>query len=557
MRDHRLSDFQAIYDTDPDSNSLQRSRTLFSTPPPIHPQSVASSGGPITPPSTPPKRDDLDNQAYYSALIPKNSDSLAAMARKVERLASIVKRNESLAVHTNFVFSKFNGIDPELTAIKNMDAMELYWYQGWKSGKSNKDNDSRNPVNNAKANEHDILHRFQVPVVDWSSPDFATLVPSGQKSRQNFTYRAQAMQKIWAQRGVEEEEEVDSARISQAYTITPENAAWLTYNMIDMLPLVKAVSKIQSAERDLAGGLTTLTIHEMAELQTIKRISSIIMSRVNIKISGILPGSAEDATRQQGNINNEVWATTVIRAGHATIQARKTALHLKLSSGEPSPILAKINYQATPPFPQPPTTTATTLQSIGTISPPQAPAPPLTTVPASTAASSNDPYFTLLQRSRLGARTSTRRRLPNNSVPHSIDGSSSDTRPTFSFFSPGAGMSRSPSASTQSSWTLGRPEQYRRRSGSMELILQGLEELGLGSEVQDPGWTDSAGRWGEGATEALASVEDEHGADADTDGVNEVLGHLYSSEDEGERTVRHNDSSGSDESLQSVSSPDV
>lgn len=563
MRDHGLSDFQALYDSDSDRNSLQRSIILHTTP--IRSQRVSAaattSSGPVTPPTTPPKRDGSGNQVYYSGLIPKNSDSLAAIARKMERLAGIVQRNESLAVHTNFTFSKFNGIDPEAIAIKNMDEMELYWYQGWKDSEANNRNDRGNAVN-YEEDENDIGARFQVPSVDWSSPDFAAQVPNGQKSRQTFTYRAEAMQKIWLPNAVEEvkkEEEADTARSSQVYTITPENAAWLTSNMIDMLPLVKAVSKIQSAERDLAGGLTALTIHEMAELQTIKGIASIVMPKVTTKKSRTPTVSAVTATGQQENVNNDIWAGTVIRAGYATIQARKTALHLKLSTGESSPSLAKIDYQATPPPPRPPTTTATR-QSSGTVRPPAASAPPRAQPPDSASDSSNGHYLTVLQSSRLGARTSTRRRLLNSSVPHSIDGSSSDTRPNFSLFSPGAGMSRSPSASTQSSWTLGRPERFRHRSRSMERILQGFEGLGLRLEGPDHSellTTDSAGLWGEGAAEALAaSVEDEHGGDADTDEVEEELGHLYSSEDEGVRTVRHSDGSESEESFQSVLGPD-
>ncbi|RHZ49193.1 uncharacterized protein CDV56_106441 [Aspergillus thermomutatus] len=69
-------------------------------------------------------------------------------------------------------------------------------------------------------------------------------------------------------------------RIFSRDDLTEENVMWLHTERKYIIPLITAVEKVVSAERDLVGGQTELSEMELAEVQTLRRITSVAMGNL-------------------------------------------------------------------------------------------------------------------------------------------------------------------------------------------------------------------------------------------------------------------------------------
>lgn len=169
--------------------------------------------------------------------VPEPTDDLETTVRKITALARIVEQGRSIAVHTGFRLAAHEERGPEILARKSMTSQELVQYDAWKTGST-------------------------MPTTDWANGVKA--VPGGAKSQQRMEQRALALNTIF-----------------QRDDITTQNASWFTSNMAYGIPLVKAVSEVASARRELTGGQSTLTADELAEIQTAHRVVAIAMDNMN------------------------------------------------------------------------------------------------------------------------------------------------------------------------------------------------------------------------------------------------------------------------------------
>lgn len=101
---------------------------------------------------------------------------------------------------------------------------------------------------------------FTLPEFNW----VANRLPAAPKALKTFTQRP-AMDLIWQQQGA-----------------TPENASWLTSKMPAMVSLVKAVTKLLSAQAHLAkhDPLARLTESEAAEIETLQLVNATVEQNV-------------------------------------------------------------------------------------------------------------------------------------------------------------------------------------------------------------------------------------------------------------------------------------
>lgn len=178
------------------------------------------------------------NEFPFMLQLPKEGDDLETTARKLRSLADVVGSGRSLVL-TADVASNIHERKVETFAKERMLPNELAQYEEWKQ------------------------ETFDLPEINW----VANVAPVNADSRKTYTQRAAAIDLIWRQRGT-----------------TPENAAWLTNSIPAMLPLVKAVTKLLSAQthlqkNDPLAGLSETEVIEVQTLQTIRAIADENLAR--------------------------------------------------------------------------------------------------------------------------------------------------------------------------------------------------------------------------------------------------------------------------------------
>lgn len=162
--------------------------------------------------------------------VPSTTDDLETTAQKLEALANVVREGNSLALYTGLKLSSPKPRDAEGIAVSQMTPSELETYTDWKAKTA------------------------PVPPFDWEHNK--TAIPTGAQSEKKFTRRAEAMDVVWGYKGA-----------------TAEHASWLTFNMPGMLPLVKAVSRVLTAQLHYQNDpLVNLGPMEVAEIETAKSI---------------------------------------------------------------------------------------------------------------------------------------------------------------------------------------------------------------------------------------------------------------------------------------------
>jgi hypothetical protein len=178
------------------------------------------------------------NELPIFMAIPTAEDGLDDTARKLYTLADAVANGRSLALSANDSESPLpTRQTAESFAKERMLPREKEDYEMWKAG------------------------IIVLPHFDWDSNQ-SPLPPNSEKT---FDQRAVAMNIIWGRQDA-----------------TPENAVWLTNNLSTLLPLVKAINKLQSAETHLQkfDPLAKHSEAEITEIQTLQLISATVDANV-------------------------------------------------------------------------------------------------------------------------------------------------------------------------------------------------------------------------------------------------------------------------------------
>ncbi|KAL2868169.1 uncharacterized protein BJX67DRAFT_62992 [Aspergillus lucknowensis] len=184
------------------------------------------------------------SRTFHILSVPEDGDDLETTATKMRGLGEVVKMDYSLAMWTGLELAPETPRDAESLAKELMGPNERWMYDEWKAGAGTTPDGG---------NERQI----RLPEFNWD--ENVAPVPGGAQSLKKFTQRAAAMDIVFGHQGA-----------------TPENAAWLTFNMVDFLPLVKAVTKVSNMERHSrqhgSTRLQGLSDVEAAELETARRI---------------------------------------------------------------------------------------------------------------------------------------------------------------------------------------------------------------------------------------------------------------------------------------------
>ncbi|KAL2844761.1 hypothetical protein BJY01DRAFT_214785 [Aspergillus pseudoustus] len=216
------------------------------------------------------------SQTFHILPTPEDGDDLETTVNKVSSLAEVVQQGNSLALWTGMKLAPETAQDAESIAKTQMTVDERRSYEVWKEWAASRNNDptattttaadTTTTVGNASisspSNEgtRTSQTRFRLPAFNWEAN--IAPVPQGAQSSKKFAQRAAAMDIVFGHQGA-----------------TPENAAWLTYNLVPILPLVKAVTKISNMERHFrenknknTSSVQGLSGVEAAEMETARRI---------------------------------------------------------------------------------------------------------------------------------------------------------------------------------------------------------------------------------------------------------------------------------------------
>ncbi|KAL5366653.1 hypothetical protein BJX96DRAFT_40630 [Aspergillus floccosus] len=183
--------------------------------------------------------------------VPQDGDTLEETAAKLCDLAKVVEEGNSVALWTGLQLSSPHARDPESIAKAQMTPQELIQYEAWQAMRQKCESGDEEGGRSGEQLVEGIR------AFDWG----ANVAPiPGAQSEKRFRQRAAAMDVVWDHQGA-----------------TPEHAAWLTFHMVELLPLVKAVTKVMNikrhfSENDPYPGLTGM---EVAELETVRKIISV------------------------------------------------------------------------------------------------------------------------------------------------------------------------------------------------------------------------------------------------------------------------------------------
>ncbi|RKF62434.1 hypothetical protein GcM3_147012 [Golovinomyces cichoracearum] len=150
----------------------------------------------------------------FTLEMPINNDSIEVIVEKMEGMAQLVMTGKSVAVNTGYKGAASQDRDPVSICKESMTPLELQQYESWESGS-------------------------EMPAYDWSVSSKPIVGGAGAKSR--FARQALAAQEIWNRND-----------------ITTENINWLAANQTFILPLIKALTRVQGAKRNLRGGAVAI-----------------------------------------------------------------------------------------------------------------------------------------------------------------------------------------------------------------------------------------------------------------------------------------------------------
>lgn len=170
--------------------------------------------------------------------LPKPEDDLETTARKLHGLADAVSNGGSLTLPSSSASASRKQAEAEAFAKERMSTRELKQYEEWKTKK------------------------LRLPVLDWTANQQH---PVPRAALKTYTQRAAAMDIIWQRQGT-----------------SPAHAAWLTEKMPEMMPLVRATTKLRNAQAHLEkhSSMAGLTAGEIAELETLQLVNATVEATV-------------------------------------------------------------------------------------------------------------------------------------------------------------------------------------------------------------------------------------------------------------------------------------
>lgn len=164
--------------------------------------------------------------------LPEQADGSSALLYKLQQVVRVVKEGKSVAEATAYQGADYAERDPQKLLREKLSSLEKMCYRAWIDGRVK-----------------------SLPTVDW----LTSMSPvGGEKSQKALRRKALVIYKIWEKAGT-----------------TMENAKWVSENLQEYQPLVKAVMKEQGVEIALRGEQTILTATDLADLQTLRKIIAV------------------------------------------------------------------------------------------------------------------------------------------------------------------------------------------------------------------------------------------------------------------------------------------
>ncbi|KAI4251065.1 MAG: hypothetical protein LQ352_005084 [Teloschistes flavicans] len=167
--------------------------------------------------------------------LPTKGDNFEMLATKMCALAAVVSRGQSVAVRTGYRATTMAGKDPEAVALEGMKDLERQMYKAWKNG-----------------------HRLE-PL------DFAQFPDAKPNAKLMKKYQGEA------------------AALSIMYgvpDVTAAQAVGWTRMETYLIPLMKAIVRVERQKVAMTGGSARLTPAELGELQTLKKILALLSATV-------------------------------------------------------------------------------------------------------------------------------------------------------------------------------------------------------------------------------------------------------------------------------------
>ena len=134
-----------------------------------------------------------------------------------------------------------------------------------------------------------IEGKYPLPEIDWDSN--RDTVPTSSKPLRIARRRAEALNHLY-----------------KADKADPSHSVWFTKSQLFHLPLVKAMARVIGAERNLLGGQCALNATQLADLQSINKILSLLGQILARGVCDLFSFEIGDAQRVLGSQRDKLRA---------------------------------------------------------------------------------------------------------------------------------------------------------------------------------------------------------------------------------------------------------
>ena len=215
-------------------------------------------------------------RSYRMLVTPKIEDTLKTVEDKMRQIALAVQSGENAALITDMNMGVPEIRDPTKHAKQNMKLLEREQYDAWEASQTmtvdinELMNLNGNDGDDSKGNGDKTMSfpaprkQFTLPEIDWEKNK--TTLPAGRYTLQKYTKRAADLAKAYS--------------LQDSSICTPEHAVHFTLYHAEYLPLLRALSKVESARRDMTGDRETLSSLDTAEVQAMKMVNAIASRKV-------------------------------------------------------------------------------------------------------------------------------------------------------------------------------------------------------------------------------------------------------------------------------------
>lgn len=197
--------------------------------------------------------------------LPESGDDISTLTIKMEDLSEIVQHQKSIALYTGFKKGDLDMNDAESIARLAMAPDEVADYDNWKRGTA-------------------------VPEIDWQTS--TKPVTRGPKTLHRFERLARALSSLWNME------------------LNASNARWLYTKRNDLVPLVVATSKVQTA-RDYLGDKGKDEL-EVAEVQILHRAAAVSIGSMN-KVCTEMKNNGKMPAERRKHVKYLVFAVKILQ----------------------------------------------------------------------------------------------------------------------------------------------------------------------------------------------------------------------------------------------------